>query len=115
MAATVDLIRAVYASDIADIRLALSRGADVNSRGYGGDTLMSIAVDNRQTEIVRVLLEAGRYVSEWEANPMMGLWGDNRGEIGRMLKAAYERQELRQTAGLTATAEPTASAQRRKM
>jgi len=58
-ATTTALICAVKNGSIDIVRLLLERGADVNIKDYDGNTALSIAKKNKNTEIIQILENAG--------------------------------------------------------
>lgn len=50
---------ACVAGDIKDIKLMISLGADINSKGEGGYTPLHYAVEQGHLEVVKLLLQGG--------------------------------------------------------
>jgi ankyrin repeat protein len=58
------LIRAIKRADLAAIRSLVEAGADVNAATEHGQSPLSIAVINGNTQVVRALIEAGAEVNK---------------------------------------------------
>lgn len=59
-----NLIRAIKRADLAAIRTLVDAGSDINALTEHGQTPLSIAVINGNTQVVRALIEAGADVNK---------------------------------------------------
>jgi hypothetical protein len=70
------------------VKWLLMKGADVNSRSEMGCTAIKLAVQLKEAEVVRVLLENGAYPEgEQNLDERMILWPPKKERLGKCLQS----------------------------